>query len=97
MQKKISLTRGNSKTTTKYAWLIHSFTQHLLNIYKCQTVEKQQKSPSLIKLKYCEKGIETNYFNTNEKQGQISFLEPETHKIWKIFLKEKNTKLKMQI
>lgn len=49
---------------------------------------------SLIKLKYCEKGIETNYFNTNEKQGQISFLEPETHKIWKIFFKGKEHKIK---
>lgn len=42
-----------------------------------------------MKLKYCEKGIKTNYYNTNEKQGQISFAGPEAHKIWGLFLKEK--------
>lgn len=38
-----------------------------------------------------------NYYTTNAKQRQISFPGPEAHKIWEMFLKEKNTKLKMQI
>lgn len=37
-----------------------------------------------------------NYYNTNEKQDPISFPGSETRKIEGIFLKEKNTKLKMQ-
>lgn len=42
---------------------------------------EKKNAPTLMKLKYCEKGIKANYYNTNEKAGQISFPGPEAHKI----------------
>lgn len=79
---------------------MHSFIhQAVTKISVRQQRNKQARiTPILMKLSIMRKlEKQINYYTTNATQRQISFPGPEAHKIWEMFLKEKNTKLKMQM